>query len=49
MVKAGVSGNDIMKRLGMEREEVVRLLFSAGIPKSDVFDEKGFSKSWSPK
>lgn len=49
MVKAGVSGNDIMKRLGMEREEVVRLLFSAGIPKSDVFDDKGFSKSWSPK
>jgi ParB-like chromosome segregation protein Spo0J len=49
MVKAGVSGNDIMKRLGMEREEVVRLLFNAGIPKSEVFDDKGFSKSWSPK
>lgn len=49
MVNAGLSGVEIMKRLGMEKEEVVRLLFNAGIPKSKVFEDKPFSKSWSPK
>jgi hypothetical protein len=49
MLKNGLSGNEIMKRLMMEKEEVVRLLFRAGIPKSDVFKDKEFSKSWTPK
>ena len=49
MVAAGVSGDEIVKRLGMEKEEVVRLLFRAGIPKSEVFQDKEFSKSWTPK
>ena len=49
MKEQGVSGKDMMKRLGMEKEEVVRLLFRAGIPKSDVFEEKAFSKSWTPE
>jgi ParB-like chromosome segregation protein Spo0J len=49
MVADGITGEEIIKRLGMEREEVVRLLFRAGIPKSDVFKEKEFSKAWSPK
>tara|TARA_R110000787_G_scaffold100060_1_gene204880 strand:+ start:4531 stop:5028 length:498 start_codon:yes stop_codon:yes gene_type:complete len=49
MVAQGVSGKEIIKRLGMEKEEVVRLLFRAGIPKSEVFKEKEFSKSWTPK
>jgi ParB-like chromosome segregation protein Spo0J len=49
MVNSGLSGEEIMKRLGMEKEEVVRLLFRAGIPKSDVFKEKDFSAAWSPK
>jgi ParB-like chromosome segregation protein Spo0J len=49
MVKKGLSGEEIMKRLMMEKEEVVRLLFRAGIPKSEVFNNKDFSKSWQPK
>jgi ParB-like chromosome segregation protein Spo0J len=49
MVKSGLSGEEIMQRLKMEKEEVVRLLFRAGIPKSDVFKDKEFSKAWQPK
>ena len=49
MIKNGLNGDEIMSRLMMEKEEVVRLLFRAGIPKSDVFKDKDFSKSWSPK
>lgn len=49
MVKNGLDGQEIMKRLKMEKEEVVRLLFRAGIPKSDVFKDKDFSQSWTPK
>ncbi len=49
MVKNGITGEDIMKRLMMEKEEVVRLLFRAGIPKSDVFKDTDFSKAWNPK
>lgn len=49
MVEEGVSGEDIVKRLGMEKEEVVRLLFRSGVPKSDVFKEAEFSKAWKPK
>jgi hypothetical protein len=49
MVNNGLTGEEIMGRLKMEKEEVVRLLFRAGIPKSDVFVEKEFSKAWTPK
>lgn len=49
MVEAGLSGEEIMKRLMMEKEEVVRLLFRAGIPKHEVFTDNSFSKSWTPK
>lgn len=49
MVKKGLTGEEIMTRLMMEKEEVVRLLFRAGIPKSDVFKEMTFSKAWKPK
>tara|TARA_R110002153_G_scaffold121190_1_gene266712 strand:- start:33 stop:590 length:558 start_codon:yes stop_codon:yes gene_type:complete len=49
MVKDGVSGEEIINRLGMEKEEVVRLLFRAGIPKSDVFKDSDFSKAWTPE
>ncbi len=49
MVEQGVSGDDIAARLGMEKEEVVRLLFRSGIPKSEVFKDMEFSKSWTPK
>jgi len=49
MVENGLEGSEIMKRLGMEKEEVTRLLFKAGIPKSEVFKDKEFSKAWKPK
>lgn len=49
MVNDGLDGKEIMNRLGMEKEEVVRLLFRSGIPKSDVFKEAEFSKAWRPK
>jgi hypothetical protein len=49
MVEAGLSGDVIMVKLGMERDEVVRLLYKAGIPQSKVFKEATFSKSWEPK
>lgn len=49
MVSDGLTGEEIMKRLQMEKEEVVRLLFKAGIPKSQVFKDKDFSQSWQPK
>jgi len=48
MVNEGLSGDEIMNRLMMEKEEVVRLLFRAGIPKSDVFKDTDWSKSWKP-
>lgn len=49
MVNNGLSGEEIMNRLKMEKEEVVRLLFRSGIPKSDVFKAAEFSKAWKPK
>ena len=49
LVQEGLSGEEIMARLKMEKEEIVRLLFRAGIPKSDVFKDKDFSKSWKPE
>jgi len=49
MVEDGLTGEEIMSRLQMEKEEVVRLLFKAGIPKSQVFKDKDFSQSWQPK
>lgn len=49
MANSGVDGKEIMRRLSMEKEEVVRLLFRAGIPKSEVFKDAEFSKAWKPK
>lgn len=49
MANSGVDGEEIIRRLGMEKEEVVRLLFRAGIPKSEVFKDAEFSKAWIPK
>tara|TARA_R110000772_G_C13310310_1_gene440322 strand:- start:4022 stop:4534 length:513 start_codon:yes stop_codon:yes gene_type:complete len=49
LVKQGIAGEEIMHRLGMEKEEVTRLLFRAGIPKSDVFKTGEFSKAWTPE
>ncbi len=38
----------IMTRFGMEKEEVVRLAASKGIPASDIIVESEFSKAWVP-
>ncbi len=46
--ESGVSAEDIQKRLMMEREEVTRLLMRNGIPKSDIFKDRDFSKAWVP-
>ena len=47
MIDDGLSKQEIMARLQMEEEEVVRLAARVGIPKSDLIDDTGFSKSWS--
>lgn len=49
MISQGLTGEEIMDRLKMEKEEVVRLLYRNGIPKSQVFKEKEFGKAWNPK
>lgn len=49
LVADGMTGEEIMERLQMEKDEVVRLLFRNGIPKSDVFKDKEFSKAWVPE
>lgn len=49
LLTSGVSANEIIKRLKMESEEVQRLGFRAGIPKSKIFENKEFSKAWEPK
>jgi ParB-like chromosome segregation protein Spo0J len=49
MVDDGLTGQEIMGRLGMEKEEVTRLLFRAGIPQSKVFTTASFSQAWTPK
>lgn len=48
MVEAGISTDDIIQRVGMEREEVIRLLYNAGVPKSAVFANAEFSQAWKP-
>ncbi len=39
----------IMKEYGMEKEEIVRLASSVGIPKSELIKNANFSKSWTPE
>lgn len=49
MVKSGVKVEEIMERLQMEKEEVIRLTTRNGIPKSEVIKDSEFSSSWRPK
>ena len=49
LIDDGVTGEEIMKRLMMDKEEVTRLLFKSGIPQSEVFKDLEFSKAWTPK
>ncbi|OUV76660.1 MAG: hypothetical protein CBC83_00135 [Flavobacteriales bacterium TMED123] len=46
MVEDGVSKQEIMERLQMEEEEVIRLASRAGIPASKLINETDFSKAW---
>jgi len=46
MVDKGLSKQEIMTRLQMEEEEVIRLATRVGIPKSDLIDDE-FSTAWS--
>jgi ParB-like chromosome segregation protein Spo0J len=49
MVQEGLSKQEIMSRLQMEEEEVIRLALRVGIPKTKIIDKHNWSKSWSPK
>tara|TARA_R110000851_G_scaffold7488_2_gene29033 strand:- start:1060 stop:1572 length:513 start_codon:yes stop_codon:yes gene_type:complete len=46
MTDEGLSKQEIMSRLEMEEEEVIRLASRVGIPKSDLIDDD-FGKAWS--
>ena len=47
MVVDGVSEKELMKRLGMDREEVARLNNRAGMPNQIKVDN--FNQAWVPK
>lgn len=49
MHESGVPAKEIMTKLQMEKEEVVRLAMRAGIPKSNIFDGSDFSEAWVPE
>jgi ParB-like chromosome segregation protein Spo0J len=46
MVKAKISMQEIMYRLQMEREEVLRLTQRSGIPQSAIIQDSDFSQAW---
>ena len=47
MIAEGVSEQELIKRLGMAREEVTRLNNRSGMPQQIKAD--GFSQAWIPK
>ena len=47
MITDGVSEKELMKRLGMDREEIARLNNRAGMPQQIKAD--GFNQAWIPK
>lgn len=49
MINEGVSVEEIMYRLQMEEEEVVKLGISEGIPKEKIIAEHSFNNAWGPK
>ena len=46
MIKDEVPVQEIMRRLQMEEEEVVKLGISEGIPTEKIFESHKFSKAW---
>lgn len=49
MIKEGLHINEIMERLQMEEEEVVKLGISEGIPKEKIITDHNFNNAWGPK
>lgn len=49
MLAEGLSQQEIMQRLQMEEEEVVRLAMRVGIPKSKIIQEASFGRAWVPE
>lgn len=49
MIHAGLAMEEIMYRLQMEREEVVRLAMRKGIPHTDIITNSEWSKAWIPR
>ncbi len=49
MVKEKIPMGEIMRRLGMEREEVLRLAQKAGIPQTDIITGATFGAAWVPE
>lgn len=49
LLRAGVTAPEIQARLGMEREEVIRLALRKGIPKTQIIQSSDWSNSWTPK
>lgn len=48
MLESDCSIQEIMSRLQMEREEVVRLANRQGIPQSDLIEKANWSNAWIP-
>lgn len=46
MIEQGLSKEEIMGRLQMESEEVIRLAMRAGIPESAIISDSNFSQAW---
>jgi ParB-like chromosome segregation protein Spo0J len=46
MIEEGISQQEIMSRLQMESEEVIRLALKAGIPKTKIIQDSEYSKAW---
>ncbi len=46
LVEQGLSQQEIMARLQMESEEVIRLASRVGIPKSQLIQDDNFSQAW---
>lgn len=49
LLRRGVPADEIEARLGMEREEIVRLANRKGIPKTAIISGSRWSKSWTPE
>lgn len=48
LAKAGLTKEEIMKRLGMEGEEVTRLLLRVGVSETDLVNKTNWSQTWEP-